>query len=152
MFSKMDGLRLPVISDHAVSLPDLLRSGVRGKPDVSALAAMSGKKVTVLVWHYHDDDVRGPDAGVRIDLLGAPQGVPEVTRHLVDETHSNSFTAWLAMGSPQKPTAEQIAELEQACKLAPVDEQPRFIEEENFSAVMVTLARQGVTLLEMEWK
>jgi xylan 1,4-beta-xylosidase len=152
MFSKMDGFRLPVSSDSAMSLPDLLRSGVRGKPDVSALAAVSGKKITVLVWHYHDDDVRGPAAEVRIDLLGAPKGVPKITRHLVDETHSNSFTAWQAMGSPQQPTEAQIAELEQACKLVPVDEQPRFIEEENLSAVMVTLARQGVTMIEMEWE
>lgn len=113
---------------------------------LAGLAAAESFPVTIRV------DVRGPDAEVRIDLLGAPQGVPKVTRHLVDETHSNSFTAWLAMGSPQKPTAEQIAELEQACKLAAVDEQARFIEEENLSAVMVTLARQGVTSLEMEWK
>lgn len=151
MFSKMDGLRLPVASDSAVSLPDMLRSGVRGKPDVSALAAMKGKKMTVLVWHYHDDDLRGPDAEVRVDLIGAPKGVPKVKRYLVDETHSNSFTAWRAMGSPQQPSAEQIAELEEACKLVDLKEEPRFIEEENLSAVMVTLPRQGVTLLEMEW-
>ena len=152
MFSKMDGLRLPVASDSAVSLPDMLRSGVRGKPDVSALAAMKGKKMTVLVWHYHDDDLRGPDAEVRVDLIGVPKGVPKVKRYLVDETHSNSFTAWQAMGSPQEPTAQQIAELEEACKLAELKEEPRFIEEENLSAVMVTLPRQGVTLLEMEWE
>jgi xylan 1,4-beta-xylosidase len=151
MFSKMDGFRLPVNSDHAVSLPDLLRSGVRGEPDVSALAAMQGKKITVLVWHYHDDDLHGPDAEVRVDLLGAPKGVPKVKRYLIDETHSNSFTAWQAMGSPQQPTAEQIAELEQACKLAEVEEAPRFIEEEKLSAVMLTLPRQGVSLLELEW-
>ncbi|MCW1884569.1 hypothetical protein OKA04_07480 [Luteolibacter flavescens] len=151
MFSKMDGLRLPVASDHAVSLPDLLRSGVRGKPDVSALAAMDGKKITVMAWHYHDDDLRGPDAEVRIDLVGAPKGLPKVKRYLIDETHSNAFTAWQAMGSPQQPTAEQIATLEQACKLAEVEEKPRFIEEESLSAVMLTLPRQGVTLLELEW-
>ncbi|MEK7949191.1 GH39 family glycosyl hydrolase [Luteolibacter soli] len=151
MFSKMDGFRLPVNSDHAVSLPDLLRTGVRGEPDVSALAAMEGKKITVLVWHYHDDDLRGPDAEVRVDLLGAPKGVPKVKRHLIDETHSNSFTAWQAMGSPQQPTAEQIATLEQACKLAEVEEAPRFVEEEKLSAVMLTLPRQGVSLLELEW-
>jgi xylan 1,4-beta-xylosidase len=151
MFSKMDGFRLPVTSDQAVSLPDLLRSGVRGKPDVSALAAMNGKKVTVMAWHYHDDDLRGPDAEVRIDLLGAPKGVPKVKRYLIDETHSNSFTAWQAMGSPQQPTAEQIATLEQACKLAEVEEAPRFIEEEKLSAVMLTLPRQGVSLVELEW-
>lgn len=152
MFSKMDGLRLPVASDSAVSLPDMLRSGVRGKADVSALAAMKGKKMTVLLWHYHDDDLRGPDAEVRVDLIGAPKGLPKVKRYLVDETHSNSFTAWQAMGSPQDPTTQQIAELEEACKLAELKEEPRFIEEENLSAVMVTLPRQGVTLLEMEWE
>lgn len=152
MFSKMDGLRLPVSSDYAVSLPDMLRSGVRGKPDVSALAAMNGKKMTVLVWHYHDDDLRGPDAEVRVDLLGVPQGLPQIKRYLIDETHSNSFTAWQAMGSPQQPTAEQIAELEEACKLAEIKEDPRYIEEGKNAAVLVTLPRQGVTLLEMEWK
>ena len=108
--------------------------------------------MTVLVWHYHDDDLRGPDAEVRVDLIGTPKGLPKVKRYLVDETHSNSFTAWQAMGSPQEPTAQQIAELEEACKLAELKEAPRFIEEENLSAVMVTLPRQGVTLLEMEWE
>lgn len=151
MFSKMDGFRLPVTSDHAVSLPELLRSGVRDTPDVSALAAMKGTKLTLLVWHYHDDDLRGPDAEVRLDLLGAPAGVPKVKRYLVDETHSNSFTAWQAMGSPQQPTAGQLATLEQACELAEVDEAPRFIEEEKLSAVMLTLPRQGVSLLELQW-
>ena len=115
-------------------------------------SAMKGKKLTVLVWHYHDDDVRGPDAEVRVDLPGAPKGVPVVKRYLIDETHSNSFTAWQAMGSPQEPSAEQIAQLEESCKLGEVKEQPRFVEEENLSAIMVTLPRQGVTLLEMEWK
>ena len=131
---------------------DLLRTGVREKPDVSALAALDGKRLAVMVWHYHDDDLRGPAAEVRIDLPGAPKGLPVITRHLVDETHSNAFTAWQAMGSPQQPTAGQLAELEQACRLATVEEAPRFIEEEDLSAVMVTLQRQGVTLLELEWK
>ncbi|WP_367871068.1 beta-xylosidase [Luteolibacter sp. Populi] len=152
MFSKMEGTRLPVASDAAVSLPDLLRSGVRGKADVSALAAMKGKRMTVLVWHYHDDDVRGPDAEVRLDLLGAPQGMPVIKRYLIDETHSNSFTAWQATGSPQTPTAEQLAELEESCKLALVKEETRYVEEGENAAVLVTLPRQGVSLLELEWK
>jgi xylan 1,4-beta-xylosidase len=152
LFSRMSGARLPVSSDSAVPLPDLLRSGVRGKPDVSALAALAGKKLSVLVWHYHDDDLRGPDAEVRVDLLGAPKGLPKVTRHLIDETHANSFTAWQAMGSPQQPSAAQLAGLEQASRLVPLAESPRFIEEEKLSAVFVTLPRQGVTLLELEWE
>ena len=96
--------------------------------------------------------LRGPDAEVRIDLRGAPKGEPEIARYLVDETHSNAFTAWQAMGSPQEPTEEQLAELEEACKLVRVKESPRFIEEENLSAVMMTLPRQGVSLVELVWK
>jgi len=152
MFAKMDGARLPVTSDSAVALPDLLRSGVRGQPDVSALAAMQGKKLTVLAWHYHDDDLRGSDAEMRIDLIGAPKGQPKMKRYLVDETHSNSFTAWQAMGSPQEPTAAQIAELEQACQLAEVKEEAGYAEESGKSSLTVTLPRQGVTLLELEWE
>jgi xylan 1,4-beta-xylosidase len=113
---------------------------------------MAGTKLSVLVWQYHDDDLRGPDAEVRVDLLGAPKGLPKVTRHLIDETHANSFTAWQAMGSPQQPSAAQLAGLEQASRLVPLAESPRFIEEEKLSAVFVTLPRQGVTLLELEWE
>src|SRR6185295_6543582 len=38
MFSKLTGRRLPALSDGAVSLDEILRGGVRGKPDVAALA------------------------------------------------------------------------------------------------------------------
>ena len=81
MFSRMDGQRLTVESDGAVPLDAMLKSGVREKPDVSALAARSGKRITVLAWHYHDDDVPGPDAAVTLDLAGAPGGDPEDHPH-----------------------------------------------------------------------
>ena len=83
MFSKMSGDRVAVESDGAVPLDDMLKDGVRGKPDVSALAsfdAASGK-MTVMVWHYHDDDVPGPDAAVRIVLSRAPSRSKRGTDH-----------------------------------------------------------------------
>src|SRR5262249_14239103 len=64
MFSKMSGQRLAVESDGEVSLDTILRQGVREKPDVSALASLDQNKLCVLVWHYHDDDVAGPDAAL----------------------------------------------------------------------------------------
>ena len=42
------------------------------KPDVAALASLDGDKLCVLVWHYHDDDVPGPDAAVALTLSGLP--------------------------------------------------------------------------------
>ena len=151
MFSRMDGQRLPVASDGAVPLDELLKTGVRGKPDVSALAARAGKRITILVWHYHDDDVFGADAGITLDLTGVPAGSPKLTRTLIDKTHSNSFSAWLAMGSPQAPTTEQIGALKQTSQLAMVPDQTKVKSFEGHCEIKFELARQGVTLLELEW-
>jgi len=150
MFSQMHGQRLAVTSDAQVPLEEMLKSGVRGKPDVSALAARDGKRMTILVWHYHDDDVSGPQADIRLEINHGLPGTPRITRKLIDENHSNSFTAWLAQGSPQTPTPEQIAELEEASKLATVDDTTM---KTNGDQAVITfpLARQGVTLLELEW-
>lgn len=152
MFSRMDGERLRVSSDGAVELDEMLKSGVRGKADVSALAAREGKRITVMVWHYHDDDLAGDVAEVSLTLTGAPEGEPQVSRCVVDSDEANSFTAWLAMGSPQQPTAAQIAELEEASKLMPEKEAARTSREGGRLALRFPLERQGVTLLELEWK
>lgn len=153
MFSKMDGDRLPVTSDSAVSLPDLLRSGVRGKADVSAFAGLAGNQLAVLVWHYHDDDIAGPDAAIQLEIPGLPveEAQARLTHYRIDETHSNAFTLWKAMGEPQQPTAEQYAELEQAAKLATLGPISEISIKGHRAALDFRLPRQGVSLLVMEW-
>ncbi|QOV87620.1 GH39 family glycosyl hydrolase [Humisphaera borealis] len=151
MFSRMNGQRLGVQSDGAVPLDELVKTGVRGKPDVSALAARDGKRITILAWHYHDDDVAGADAAITLDINGVPAGNPKITRTLIDETHSNSFHAWRAMGSPRSPTAVQIRELEKASQLAPASEKSEVRAVGGRCEMKFTLARQGVTLIELEW-
>ncbi len=151
MFSRMDGQRLPVVSDSAVSLDTIVKTGVREKPDVSALAARSGNRITVFAWHYHDDDITGPEANITVNLKGTPAGSPKITRKLIDENHSNSYTAWLAMGSPQSPTADQIRELEEASQLATVPATKLVSPAAGDLDLTFNLARQGVTLLELEW-
>ncbi len=151
MFSRMDGQRLSVVSDGAVSLDTIVKSGVREKPDVSAFAARDGNRITVLAWHYHDDDVTGDAADITLNLRGTPAGNPKITRTLIDETHSNSFTAWLAMESPKSPTADQLRELVEASQLAVVPSTKLVSPSAGELDVTFTLARQGVTLLEIEW-
>lgn len=151
MFSRMGGQRLPVASDGAVPLNQLLNTGIRGKPDVSALAARSGKRITILVWHYHDDDVPGASAAITINLAGAPAGSPKLTRTLIDKTHSNSYNAWLAMESPQAPTADQIGALKKASQLARATDNTEVNSKDGHCEITFNLARQGVTLLELEW-
>ena len=69
---------MPATSDGAVDLDAIMKEGVRGKPDVGALASRDAKKVTVMAWHYHDDDVAGPDATVTLSLDGL--GAEEAAR------------------------------------------------------------------------
>jgi xylan 1,4-beta-xylosidase len=149
----MRGDRVRTESDSAVQIEDLLTKGVGGNPDVDAMAARSDGALTVLAWNYHDDDVRSPAAEIRFEMQGIPAGVRRVLLHhyRIDETHSNSWTAWKNIGSPQHPTAEQIRKLEDAGQLQLL-ESPRWLDARSGSAVVETaLPRQGVSLLELTW-
>src|SRR5204863_289813 len=90
MFAKMSGQRLAVESDSAVPLEEVVRGGVGAKPDVSALASLVGNKLSLLVWHYHDDDVPGLEAEVRLQLNNLPSraGDLRVRQWRIDEQHS----------------------------------------------------------------
>ena len=120
MFAKIRGQRLAVESDNAVPLEEIVRRGAGAKPDVSALAGLEGNKLCVLVWHYHDDDVPGPDAAVELTLDSLPlaSGKASLQHFRIDEEHSNAFAIWKEMGSPQQPKSEQYAQLERAGQLA----------------------------------
>lgn len=153
MFSKMDGERLPVVSDAAVSLPEILRSGVRQKADVSAFASLGNHQISVLVWHYHDDDLPGKDADISLTLSGlpAPDGLAGLTHYRVDELHGNSFSVWKSLGSPQSPTPEQYAALQQSSQLALLDGPASAPIANRKATLKFALPRQGVSLLQLKW-
>ncbi len=114
MFSMMDGDRVSATSTSAIPLEEIVQNGVRDHPDISALAARHGNQAAIIVWHYHDDDLPGPAAAVSLRAHGLPGDRVTVKEFLIDQDHSNSYAAWLKMGSPQRPTAEQILALERA--------------------------------------
>jgi xylan 1,4-beta-xylosidase len=157
MFSKMRGDRLQVDSNHAVQLDEIMRRGVRDKQDVAALAARDGNRVAVMVWHYHDDDVPGPPADVTLtlDKLALPSGAKDLAlQHFrIDDEHSNAFTKWKRMGSPQEPTAEHYKELESAGRLTELKDSVSGISVVNdATAIRFLLPRQAVSLLVFEAK
>ncbi len=154
MFSKMSGQRLTVTSDGAIPLDDIVKNGVRNQPDVSALASLDGKKLAMLVWHYHDDDVIGPDAAITLKIPGLPpaSGTAKVSHYRIDETHSNAYTLWKALGEPQKPTTAQYADLEQAGKLATLGPATNTSIADHTATLNFPLPRQGVSLVILEWE
>ena len=152
MFGLMRGSALSVESTGEVALEEIRRDGVRGRPDVSALASLRDKKVCVLAWHHHDDDVPGPDAAVELSLKGLPDGgTPVLLEHFrIDRDHSNAFEAWKRMGSPQDPTPGQFAELHRASDLALLAS-PEWVRPKNGKlTIRFTLPRQAVSLLVLD--
>lgn len=153
MFGKMSGRRLTVEGSQRVPLDALLASGVRAQPDVSAMASLNGKRLCLLAWHYHDDDLPGPSAAIDCVLRGLPRakGAAVVRHFRIDADHSNAFEVWKAMGSPQHPTPEQIVPLERAGRLAQVGP-PQTVHFENSALQLeIQLPRQAVSLLEIDF-
>jgi xylan 1,4-beta-xylosidase len=152
MFAKMSGQQLTAESDGAIPLEAIVRSGVRAEPDVAAFASLDKNKLCVMAWHYHDDDVAGPAAAIDLKLHGLPlpRGEMKVQHFRIDQEHSNAFTAWKRMDSPQSPTAEQYRQLERAGQLASLTSSPVRVENSQAS-LKVELPRQAVSLLVFEW-
>lgn len=154
MYSRMGGDRVTATSDGAIDLDAMIASGVRGKPDVGALASRDAKKVTVMAWHYHDDDVAGPDAAVTlaIDGLGLKSGNAKLTHYRIDAAHSNAYTVWQKMGAPAAPSPAQVKELEAAGQLARLGGAPATIAvADGRASLPITLPRQAVSLVVVEW-
>lgn len=151
LFAKMRGHQIRATSDHQAALDTVLRDGVRGEPDIGSVASLDGTTLSILVWHYHDDDLPGADAAVALRLRGLPSALirgATVTQYRVDGSHSNAFAAWRAMGSPIAPSDAQRATLRQAAALATVETAAEPLgAEPSGTAIRFRLPRQGVSLI-----
>ena len=153
MLGKMSGRRVAVKSTGDVGLAAMLKDGVRGTPDVSALASLDGKRLSVMAWHYHDDDLPGPDAAVALAVGGLPlaAGEARLTHYRIDEGHSNAYALWKRMGSPIAPNAEQYAQLLAASQLAAMESPATLRVEKGQASLKFALPRQAVSLVVLEW-
>jgi xylan 1,4-beta-xylosidase len=120
---------------------------------VSAQASLDDHKLAVLIWHYHDDDVPGPAAAVDLNLTGLPAAVTraKLTQYRIDAEHSNSYTAWLRLGSPAHPTPAQYAELDKSGQLALLGTPENIRMDHGSTLIQLHLPRQAVSLLVLEW-
>ena len=158
MFGLMNGERVKTTSTGQVPLDTLVSTGVRGAPDVDALATHGAKEAAVLVWNYQDanqQDVNppAPATPTTVTLHGIPVGVKRVLleHYRIDETHSNAYTVWQQMGSPQHPTAQQYAELQAAGQLQLLTS-PEWVDVTNSEVnVSTELPRESISLLHVTW-
>ena len=153
MLGKMRGERVKTESKGAVSVEDILKSGVRERSDVDALAARTEHGMTVLVWNYHDDDAPAPAAEVKLSLAGLPKAAQRISlqHYRIDHDHSNAHTVWKDMGSPQNPSPDQYAKLKAVGQLQTLGKGQKMKASNRALELNFSLPRQAVSLLEFSW-
>ncbi len=153
MTGLMVGERVATISTGQISLDDLVKTGARHDPDVDAFATKADREAAVMLWNYHDEDLPTPAADVQVTITGIPAGVKRVLleHYRIDETHSNAYTAWKNMASPQSPTPDQYAKLKAAGQLELLSS-PVWLDVTGGKVTIETsLPRQAVSLLHLKW-
>ncbi len=153
MFGMMEGDRVYVNENPAFNSKLVTDSGVRGnQPDVNALAAKSDRSATVMIWNYHDDNKLDlPASPVTLKLKGLVAKKLLLTHYRIDQEHSNAYTAWKKMGSPQRPDAQQFAVLEKAGQLEMLGS-PQWVQPFNGEVQLnIDLPRQAVSLIRITW-
>lgn len=153
MFGKMGGNRVDATSNRMYPLKTVMDSSIRGaQTDIGVLASKNARSAAVMVWNYHDDDKQGPAEPVTVTINDVPAKTVTLTHYRIDDKHSNSYEVWKKMGSPQKPTAAQIAQLEKAGQLATLGAPKKLnVGANNKIDVNIELPRQGVSLLKLDW-
>ena len=153
MAGLMQGYRVRLSSDGALGLDEILSNGVRRQADIDGMATAGERQVAVMIWNYHDNAAPAPPVPVQTEISGLPAGLTRVlVEHFrIDERHSNAFTVWKEMGSPQNPSPEQYARLEAAGRLELL-ESPRWTPVAKGTVRLeFSLPRHGISLLRLTW-
>jgi xylan 1,4-beta-xylosidase len=153
MAGMMRGERVKVESTGSAGLGQILAAGVRESADIDALATRAEREMAVMVWNYHDDELSAAPAPVRVSVQGVPASAARVLvqHYRIDDEHSNSYTAWKAMGSPQQPTPEQYARLEAAGQLQLLASPEWRMVRDGAVNLEFTLPRHAVSLVRLSW-
>jgi xylan 1,4-beta-xylosidase len=145
--------QIPVEGTPSVPVRSILESGVSGQPDINAIATVGDHGLSLLVWNYHDDILPAPDATLSVLIKGLPRSLTRVlARHYrIDEHHSNAYTAWKEMGSPQRLIDQQYKRLSSLGRLQQLSP-PQWKKLERGEARLgFRLPRHGVSLLQLAW-
>jgi xylan 1,4-beta-xylosidase len=119
MLGQMKGNVLPLTSDGAVSLDEILKESIRARSDINGMAVADDQSVKILIWNYHDYLVPAEPVSISLKVKLPPDfgSKAQLTHYRIDDTHSNAYTKWLELGSPQNPDAKMLAQLTTAMEL-----------------------------------
>jgi len=153
MTGLMRGDRVEASSGGSIPLDSILAKGIREDSDVDVLATRDERGVSLLVWNYHDDDIAAPNAPIVLSVQGLPADPQRVfmTHYRIDARHSNAYSVWKGMGSPQDPTPDQQRQLEAAGQLQLLDSPNWLWSRSGTVSINFDLPRQAVSLIRLSW-
>lgn len=153
MFGLMGGDLLTARSSAMLPVDSVCRNSVRNAPDVGVLASREGRKATVLLWNYHDDNITTvPPAAISLDVAGFKDLQRVLVSHYrVDGSHSNSYAKWQELGSPQSPDSVQMVQLLRSSELQQLCSPCWTTVKDGKVQLHFDLPRQGVSLIKLEW-
>ncbi|HUT47147.1 MAG TPA: hypothetical protein VMX36_12755 [Sedimentisphaerales bacterium] len=149
MLGRLKGNELPLTSDGAVGLDEILKDSVRARPDINGMAVADGQNVKILLWNYHDFLVPAESASIQLKVKLPPDfgSKAQVTHYRIDDTHSNAYTKWLEVGSPQNLDAKMLTELKAAMELEMLEPAKLIDITNNEATFEFDLPRFGLSLI-----
>jgi xylan 1,4-beta-xylosidase len=151
MLGMMKGKRIRVDGNRMYSTKAVVDSSIRGpESDIGALASTDGQSVTIMIWNYHDDNIKEKAEQVELTIKNLPMKTATLTHYRIDDEHSNAYEAWKKMGSPQNPDSAQIRELENDGQLQVLGKPEKVDINAGEYKLQLLLPRQGVSLVKIE--
>jgi xylan 1,4-beta-xylosidase len=74
-----------------------------------------------------------------------------LTHYRIDDTHSNAYTAWQAMGSPQTPNPAQFAALKAKDGLERLEPVRELAAQGRTVTVDTVMPAHSISLLQLDW-
>jgi len=117
---------------------------------IRAIAAKTDEAVQILVYHLDESDPHNSvnrRYPVNIEIRDLPFRRVREELYVIDELHSNAFTVWEAMGSPKRPSAEQLRVLQQKDDLERTSVLERTLQEDEVYRNNFEIQHNSVALL-----
>lgn len=153
MLGLLGNERVKGTSSGALANEEVVHNGVRAQPDINVIATRKRREIEILVWNYHDDDVPFPAAPIDLVVTGLPTNAKRgrLEHFRVDSDHSDAFTLWKTMGSPQTPSESEYKRLQRSGQLELLNSAQRMAIRQGTIRLQFTLPRQGLSLVRLAW-
>lgn len=107
--------------------------------------------VCVLLWYFDEHPDATGERMVRLDIqnLSYQSKKVQIQKYVINAQHSNAYSAWCKLGSPQDPTPKALKKIREREALQLVETVENFADPNGRLILSVALSMHGVCLLKI---